>query len=486
MTQLDVWVDGWAAPLAAGLSAIVFAEVPVMGVGVPLVVVWLVAAGVFFTVYLRGIAVRGFRHAIELTLGRRDNSAQEGEVSHFQALSTALSGTVGLGNIAGVAVAIGLGGPGAAFWMLVAGVLAMSTKFAECTLGVMYRRILPDGTVSGGPMYYLDRGLAEHDRPRLGKALGGFYAVGIVIGCMGIGNMFQVNQAYVQFVGVTGGETSWFVGKGWLFGLIMAVLVAAVILGGLKAIARVTQILVPGMATLYLLTGLAVIAFNHEALPWALGQILTQAFSGEAAAGGALGALIIGFQRAVFSNEAGIGSAAIAHSAVRTRDPATEGHVALLEPFVDTLIICMVTALVIITTGYFEPGFAEGRDGIAMTSAAFARTFPLFPNLLAVAAILFAFSTMLAWSYYGLKGFTYLAGERRSLALGFKLVFCAFVVLGAMLQLSAVLDFSDAVVFLICIPNILGLYLLAPRLRQEVERYAAARRERAQIPPSEG
>ncbi len=384
---------------------------------------------------------------------------------------------MGIGNIAGVAVAIGLGGPGAAFWLAVAGFLGMSTKFAECTLGVLYRRQNPDGSVSGGPMYYLERGLAETGKARLGRFLGIFYALGIVIGCMGIGNMFQVNQAYSQFVGVTGGAESWFADKGWLFGFIMAVLVASVIVGGIRSIARVTQFLVPIMAVLYLGTGLIVIAFNAEALPWALREIVTQAFTGEAAAGGALGALIIGFQRAVFSNEAGIGSAAIAHSAVRTDRPTTEGHVALLEPFLDTLVICMVTALVIITTGYFEPEFATGRDGIAMTSAAFGRTFAFFPNLLAVAAILFAFSTMLAWSYYGLKGFTYLVGERDTLALGFKVVFCAFVVLGAMLQLTSILDFSDAMVFVICIPNILGLYLLAPRLRREMATYAAQRKQ---------
>lgn len=465
------------APLAAGVSALIFAEIRLFGVGVPLVVLWLVAAGVFFTFYLRGISIFGFRHAVGVVMGRHNRPGSQGEVSHFQALSTALSGTVGIGNIAGVAVAIGLGGPGAAFWLAVAGFLGMSTKFAECTLGVLYRHQNPDGSVSGGPMYYLERGLAETGKARLGRFLGIFYAVGIVIGGMGIGNMFQVNQAYTQFVGVTGGAESFFADKGWLFGLVMAGLVAAVIVGGIRSIARVTQFLVPIMAVIYLGTGLVVLAFNAEALPWALQEIITKAFTGEAAAGGALGALIIGFQRAVFSNEAGIGSAAIAHSAVRTERPATEGHVALLEPFIDTLVICMVTALVIITTGYFEPDFAAGRDGISMTSAAFGRTFAFFPNLLALAAILFAFSTMLAWSYYGLKGFTYLVGERDSLALGFKVVFCVFVVLGAMLQMTSILDFSDAMVFVICIPNILGLYLLAPRLRREMATYAAQREQ---------
>ncbi|MDZ7827002.1 MAG: alanine/glycine:cation symporter family protein [Gammaproteobacteria bacterium] len=443
-------------------------------------VLWLIAAGIFFTFRLGLVNVRGFGHALALVSGRAASgeARSDGEVSHFQALATAVSGTVGIGNIGGVAIAISMGGPGAAFWLLVAGLLGMSTKFAECTLGVRYRHRLADGHVSGGPMYYLQRGLAELGRPRLGVALGRFYAVGIVIGCMGLGNMFQANQAYSQFLGVTGGGDSWFADRGWLFGLAMAALVGSVILGGIRSIARVAGVIVPVMAVLYLGTALVVVFLNREALPWALGHILSDAFSGQAAAGGALGAMVIGFQRAVFSNEAGIGSASIAHSAVRTDHPASEGHVALLEPFLDTVVICMTTALVIITTSHLQPGFDTGLDGIAMTSAAFERAVPFFPPLLAAAAILFAFSTMLAWSYYGLKGWTFLVGERPGAEAGFKLVFCAFVVVGAMIELRAVLDFSDAMVFLICIPNILGLYLLAPKVREEMTRYAAWRKGR--------
>ena len=467
------------APAAKFLSSVIFFQVEIAGVGVPLVVLWLVSAGLFFTVWLGAINVRGFGHAVTLVSGRFRTGSDSGEVSHFQALSTAISGTVGIGNIGGVAIAITLGGPGAAFWLFVAGVIGMSTKFAECTLGVRYRKTLPDGSVSGGPMYYLEAGLAEEGRARLGRALGVFYAVGIVIGCMGIGNMFQSNQAFVQFVAVTGGETSWFADKGWLFGLVMAILVGGVILGGIRSIARVAQVVVPFMALLYLVTALIVIALNAEAVPWAIGQIVTNAFQTEAAAGGALGALVIGFQRAVFSNEAGIGSASIAHSAVRTDQPASEGYVALLEPFIDTVVICMATALVIITTGYYVPEFGAGVDGIAMTSAAFARVVPFFPPLLAIAAMLFAFSTMLAWSYYGLKGWTYLVGEGGAAEAGFKAVFCGFVMLGAMIQLTSVLDFSDAMVFVICIPNILGLYFLAPKVREEVARYAEFRARHA-------
>lgn len=480
MEGIDAAVDAVVAPAAALLSRIVFFELPIAGVGVPLVVLWLVAAGLFFTVYLRGIALWGFPVALRLLRGRPAtprggavSGAVSGEVTHFQALSTAVSGTVGIGNIGGVAVAIGAGGPGAAFWLCLAGVLGMATKFAECTLGVRHRRVHGDGRVSGGPMHYLEHGLAGRGRARLGRGLGVFYAVGIVIGCMGIGNMFQANQAFVQFVGVTGGEASPFAGRGWLFGLVMAALVGSVIIGGIRTIARVTQVLVPFMAILYLGTALTVLALNGAALPWAFTEIVRAAFTGEAAAGGALGALVVGFQRAVFSNEAGIGSASIAHSAVRTDRPASEGFVGLLEPFIDTVVICMTTALVIVTTTRLAPGFDAGLDGIAMTSAAFERVVPFFPPLLALAAILFGLSTMLAWSYYGLKGFTYLTGPSRGAEAGFKLVFCGFIVLGSMIELGSVLDFSDAMVFLICVPNIVGLYLLAPEVREELRRFLA-------------
>ena len=476
MSDIDAIVDAAVAPLTAALSAFVFFEVEIGGVGVPLVVAWLVAAGVFFTARLGLVNLRGFATGVRLVAGRGGHGGGEGEVSHFQALATAVSGTVGVGNIGGVAVAISLGGAGAAFWLFLAGFLGMATKFAECTLGVRYRRTHADGSVSGGPMHYLELGLAERGLPGFGRALGVFYAAGIVVGCLGIGNMFQSNQAFVQFVSVTGGETSWFADKGWLFGVALAVLVALVIVGGIRSIARVTQVVVPVMAVLYLGTAMVVIAANVEAVPAALAAMVTDAFTPPAAAGGALGALVIGFQRAVFSNEAGIGSASIAHSAVRTDQPASEGYVALLEPFIDTMVICMTTALVILTTAELAPGFAEGLDGIAMTSAAFERVVPFFPPLLAIAAMLFAFSTMLAWSYYGLKGFTYLAGEGALAANCYKAVFCAFIVLGAMIELGSVLDFSDATVFLICIPNIIGLYLLAPRVREEMARYAASSR----------
>jgi AGCS family alanine or glycine:cation symporter len=470
---IDTSVEALMRPVADGLAAVVFFPVPVAGAEVPFVVLWLVVGALFFTLRFRFISVRGFRHALRLVRSPLYPSSH-GEVSHFQALSTALSGTVGIGNIGGVAVAVSVGGPGAAFWLVAAGVLAMSTKFVECSLGVLYRRENADGSVSGGPMYYLERGLGERGWARLGRGLGVFYALGIVVGCLGIGNMFQSNQAFVQILGVTGGEASPLAGQGWLVGLVLAMAVGAVILGGIHSIARVTSRLVPIMAVLYLASAFVVIGLNAEALPWALGQMLGSAFTPDAAGGGALGAMVVGFQRALFSNEAGIGSATIAHSAVQTDEPMTEGFVSLLEPFLDTIVICQATALVIITTTYFEPEFATGLGGIEITSAAFGRVVSWSPLPLALAATLFAFSTMISWSYYGLKGVTYLVGESRAAENVFKLVFCTFVALGCMLKLEAILDFSDALVFLICVPNLFGLYVLTPVVRARMRAYAEA------------
>ncbi len=471
----DETINTATAPIAKWFGSVVFFKVPIGDAELPLVVLWLVVGALFFTLYMGFINIRGFKHAIELVRGDYANPKDAGEVSHFQALATAVSGTVGIGNIGGVAVAVTVGGPGATLWLIIAGFLGMSTKFVECTLGVKYRNENPDGSVSGGPMYYLRKGFAERDMEGFGKFVGAFYAVGICLGALGIGNMFQSNQAFVQFVNVTGGtQESWFADKGWLFGIVMALVVGSVIIGGIKSIARVTEKIVPFMAIFYCLFALIVIGMNYDAIPQAVANIFTGAMTGEGVVGGALGALIIGFQRAVFSNEAGIGSASIAHSAVRTNEPVTEGVVSLLEPFIDTIIICTITALVIGTAAVAEPGFAlVGQQGIAMTSAAFEREISWFPIPLAFAAMMFAFSTMISWSYYGLKGWTYLFGEGQTMDRVYKAIFCFFVALGCMVQLGPILDISDAFVFLICVPNILGLYFLAPIVKRETESYFA-------------
>ncbi len=469
--SIDQTVELWVGPLAATLSSIVFFEINFFGQMAPIIVLWLVIAALFFTVYLGFINLRGFGYALRIVKGDFKDPNADGEISHFQAVSTAISGTVGIGNIGGVAVAIGLGGPGAAFWLFLAGFFGMSTKLVECTLGVKYRKINKDGSVSGGPMYYLEMLLTEHQYPRLGKFLGGFYAVALVIGCFGIGNMFQSNQAYVQFVNVTGGDQSFFGERGWLFGMILGVTIGVVVIGGIRSIASLASKIVPFMGILYVVSALAILMMSAEYLPGAIALIISDAFSSQSATGGMVGAMIIGFQRAVFSNEAGIGSASIAHSAVRTDEPASEGLVSLLEPFIDTVLICTLSSLVIVATAYPAGLMETGLEGIELTSAAFEHHISWAPYPLALAGLLFAFSTILAWSYYGLQGWLYLVGDSLKAQLVFKFVFCGFVMLGSTIQLTAVLDFSDAMVFLISVPNIIGLYFFAPMVKREVYQY---------------
>ena len=471
---IDTAVESAIAPLAAALSSIVFYRLPLFGYEVPWIVLWLAVAASFFTLYLGFINLRGFALAFRLVRGDYHDPAAPGEISHFQAVATAVSGTVGVGNIGGVAVAIVIGGPGAAFWLIVAGFVSMSTKLVECTLGVKYRKHNPDGSVSGGPMYYLEHWLLKRNFPLLGKGLGKFYALSLVIGCLGIGNMFQSNQAYVQFVTITGGEASFFADKGWLFGLGIAALVGLVIIGGIRSIANVASKIVPFMAMLYMISALVIILMSAGHIPAAVQLIISSAFTLESATGGAVGAIIVGFQRALFSNEAGLGSASIAHSAVQTDHPASEGLVSLLEPFIDTVVICTLSSLVIVVTAYPAGLMDQGLEGIALTSAAFEHHVSWAPYPLALAALLFAFSTAISWSYYGLKAWTYLFSEHPLSANIFKVVFCGFLALGCMIQLSAVLDFSDAMVFLISVPNILGLYLYAPEVKREVAAFMAA------------
>jgi len=472
--SIDERISSAMNPVSSFIEGIVFYSIPVAGVNLPLIVLWLVAAGAFFTVYLGFINLRGPKHALELVRGQYSSPEDAGEVTHFQALATAVSGTVGLGNIAGVAVAITIGGPGATVWMIIAGFLGMSSKMAECTLGVKYRRTRPDGTVSGGPMYYLEKGVAEvTGRARAGKTLAILFSLSCIGGSIGAGNMFQANQATAQIIAVTGGADSPVTNFRWVVGLVFAVFVGAVILGGIKSIAKVTEKLVPLMAAIYLLAALVVILANLPAVPAAFAEIFTQAFALESATGGIIGALIVGFQRAAFSNEAGIGSAAIAHSAVQTNHPSTEGHVALLEPFIDTIIICTMTALIIVISGAYLDPVAGELGGVALTSAAFETVIPWFPNVLAIAVIAFAFSTMLTWAYYGMKSTGYIFNDSETAETVFKVIFCIFVIVGASLSLGPVIGISDSMLFLMAIPNVIGLYILASTLKKEIFTYRA-------------
>lgn len=441
---------------------------------------WLVSGALFFTIYFKFINFTGFKTAIDIVRGKYDKEEDEGEVSHFQALTAALSGTVGLGNIGGVAIAVSLGGPGATFWMIIAGLLGMSSKFVECTLGVKYRTV-KDGVVYGGPMYYLQKGFSdlrmniggvEKSYGKIGKVFAIIFAIACVGGSFGGGNMYQSNQAFSQFSGLDFVQEhfTWLSRNGWAFGLALALLVGVVILGGIKRIASWTDKIVPFMVGVYVLSALFIILYNYYEIPHAFNIIFEGAFSPTAIGGGVVGVMIQGFKRSAFSNEAGVGSASIAHSAVKTDEPVTEGLVALLEPFIDTVVVCTMTALVLVITGFHNN---ETLQGVELTSAAFGSVEMIswFPKVLTVAVILFAFSTMISWSYYGSQAWAYLFGKQKWVDISYKVLFCFFIVVGAAANLGPVIDFSDAMIFLMSFPNIIGLIFLTPVVKNELSKF---------------
>ena len=478
----------------------IFSEIPFTDtIKIPWVLIVLIGGALFFTIYFKFINFTGFRTAIKVVQGKYEDiekhgvdslygdqtpggdiietmkaEGADGEVSHLQALTAALSATVGLGNIAGVAVALSIGGPGATFWMIIAGLLGMASKFAECTLGVKYRDVGEDGTVYGGPMYYLTKGLKEKGAGGIGKVLAVLFAIFVVGGSFGGGNMFQANQAAAQFTKLFNltGENA-----GMYFGIVMAVLVAVVIIGGIKRIASVTEKVVPFMAGIYVLAALIILFANFTLIDDAFMAIFNGAFTPLAGLGGVIGVMIQGVRRGAFSNEAGVGSAAIAHSAVRTKYPASEGIVALLEPFVDTVVICTMTALVIVITN-FDGGFMEYgveiKEGVEITATAFDTVIPHFSIVLTIAVILFAFSTMISWSYYGMQGWVFLFGKGKITDLIYKILFLLFVVVGASISLGAVIDFSDAMIFAMVVPNIIGVVMLSPVIKKELTKYMNA------------
>lgn len=461
----------------------------------------LILGAAYFTIYFKLINFRKIGVAVNIVRGKYDDidhhesipaagestpggdnietiaiEGKEGEVSHFQALTAALSATVGLGNIAGVAIAVSIGGAGATFWMIIAGFLGMASKFVECTLGVKYRDINSEGIVYGGPMYYLTKGLDSLGLQSLGKVLAVLFAIFVVGGSFGGGNMFQVNQAFQLVQNITGGESSALAGNGWIFGIVMAILVGIVIIGGIKKIAKVTDKIVPFMVVIYVAASIFVLVAKYDMIGWAFGEIINGAFSPSGVAGGVVGVLVQGFRRAAFSNEAGVGSASIAHSAVKTKYAASEGLVALLEPFIDTVIVCTMTALVLIITGNVNPENASLNDAqaILLTSGAFESVISWFPYVLTIAVILFAFSTMISWSYYGYQGWAYLFGRSKRMEYAYKSIFCAFVVIGAAASLGSVIGFSDAMIFAMMVPNMVGLVLLAPKVKKELDKYMKA------------
>ncbi len=458
-------VDEAFAPVANIINRIVFFSLKAGSADIPLVVVGLGLSSIALTLAFRFLNIRGFFHAWKILIkGAPTDQNTKGEISHFEALSAALSGTIGLGNIASVPIAIALGGPGAIFWMLVAGFFAMSTKFAECTLAVKYRRIGPDGRVSGGPMYYIEAAFLRLKRPRLGKVLAVAFALMAVGASVSI---FQINQAYVQFERVAHVEAP------FLFGAVLATLVAVIVLGGIKSIARVTSRLVPAMCVLYLGAGFIILAVNAAQIPSVFGQIWAGAFGLDAAAGGAIGAIINGLKRATYSSEAGTGSSAIAHSAVRTNNPLTEGYVGLVEPFIDTIVVCLTTGLIVLVTGAWQSGLPMG---IGMTSYAFESVFPWFSYILCASVILFAFSTAVSWAYYGSKAVGYLTGDNARIDVVYKLALCGVLSIGAMVQLAHIVDFIDAMLFAMAIPNLIAVFILLPELKRDLAVYEKSRK----------
>jgi AGCS family alanine or glycine:cation symporter len=485
LAEIDNAINSAFAPITEVFSSIVFVPITVGDISFPAVVAWLIAAGVIVTIYLGFIQFRGLKVSFDVVRGKFSAKDDPGEVPHFQALTSALSGTVGLGNIAGVGAAMALGGPGATFWMICAGLLGMATKFAECTLGVKYRQVHEDGTVSGGPFRYLPVAFAKFGRIPA-KILTGIFAVAILFFGAAGGNMFQANQTFAQVQNVTGGADGFLgnAGAALIFGIILAVLVGLVIIGGMKSIGATTSRLVPAMGVVYVVACLTVILVNFNQVPAAFAAIIDGAFSPEGMAGGVLGVMIVGFQRAAFSNEAGLGSAPIAHSTVKTRRPVSEGFVALFEPLVDTVIICTMTALAIIIAG--APSLQAGidqvqagdgaPDGVILTSDAFATVLPWFPVVLAVAVVLFAFSTLITWFYYGLKAWEFLFGRSRTSDNIFRGLYLFFTVAGCVLTFSEVIAFSDAALFLCAFVNLLGVYMLLPVIKKEMKEYLADRR----------
>lgn len=462
--ELDQAINYFFAPAANWVFKIIFFE-PIPGI--PFILVWLAGAGVFLTVYFKFINFTSFKLALRTIRGRYSKPSDAGEITHFQALTAALSATVGLGNIAGVAIAISLGGPGAAFWMIIVGFFAMTTKFSECTLAVRYREIDADGKVSGGAMHYLKKGLAERGFGKLGTPLAFVFAILCVGASLGGGNMFQINQVCSQFIEISGGSESILANYRWVFGTTIAILVGTVIIGGITRIASVTSRLVPLMCIVYVSGALTVLFTHFSHIPEAIGLIITKAFEPDAYVGGIVGAILIGIRRGTFSNEAGIGSAPIAHAAVKTSKPASEGIVALLEPFIDTVVVCSMTALVIVITGNYGEELTQ-VEGITLTSQAFASVISWFPFVLFVAVTLFAFSTMISWSYYGQQAWASLFGNSKIADLSFKLLFCVCIIIGSAMSLGSVIDFTDGMLLGMCFPNLLGVYLLLPVIKEEL------------------
>ena len=467
--NLDQKIESLIEPFSSFITNLIFTSFSIQNNQVPLVVIWLVIASLFFTFYFRFINIRAFKQGWLVAIGKFDKPDAPGEITHFQSFTAAMSGTIGLGNIAGVAVAISIGGPGAMLWMIIMAFFGMTLKFVEVSLGHKYRVIHSDGTVSGGAIRYLSDGMKECGFPKFGKFLAFFFAICCIGGSFGGGNMFQANQAFQQIIIATGGADSFFFDKGWLGGLIFSIVVGLIIIGGIKSIGKVTSKLVPFMGGVYCLTCLFIIFSNYSEIPNAISLIVNGAFNSQATVGGIIGVMLAGVKRAVFSNESGIGSAPIAYAPAKSDNHLNTGFMSLLSPFVDTILICSMTAFVIIITGSYLN--SSGIQGVELTSKAFSSVFIWFPSLLAFAITLFAISTLITWSYYGLRCWTYIFGQNSLSVYSYKSIFLVFIVIGTSMNLTNVINFSDAMIFAMSIPNLIGIYFLAPRLQKDLKNY---------------
>ncbi len=469
--NVDAFIDKHIAPVSDAVADIIFYPINVFGNNVPLIIFWILFAGIFFTFYLKGIAVWGFKHAIDnLTRKSDKDTDSNGEVSSFQALATALSGTIRIGSIAGVAISISIGGPGAAFWIFFGAVLGMSIKFIEASLAVKYRRFNLDGTVSGGPMHYIAHGLTRKKLRWLGQPLSVIFAILCIGGGITGGNMIQINQTAHQIIFITGGENSIFHGYTWIIGLMAAILIGLVIVGGIKSIAKVTTILTPTMCLLYIISGLIVIGYHFTEIPAGIALIVKEAFHPTAVAGGVFGVIIIGLRRSVQSNEAGTGAAAIVYATAQTKEHISQGFVALLETFL-TGVLCLFTSFAIVFSGVLDNSQIGQISGIELASNAFQSVIPFFPVILSIIAVLFAMSTLISWGYYGQKAWTFLFGEGKKRVLTFDLLYCLFIVIGSAMNVQSIINITDAMMIAMCVPNIIVLYILAPEIKEDLKEY---------------
>jgi len=469
--NVDDFMDKHIAPISDTVASWIFFPVKIGSSEVPLIIFWILAAGIFFTLFFRGISVWGLKHAVDVVIKPSDKSSDgNGEVSSFQALATALSGTIGIGSIAGVAISISIGGPGAAFWIFAGAILGMSIKFVEASLAVKYRRFNLDGTVSGGPMHYIAHGLTRKKMRWLGQPLSAIFAVLCIGGGITGGNMIQINQSAHQLVFITGGEHSFLHGYTWVFGLIVAILIGMVVVGGIKSIAKVTTVLVPTMCLMYIVSGFIVIFANFANIPSAIALIFREAFHPTAVAGGVFGTIIIGLRRSVQSNEAGTGAAAIVYATAQTKEHISQGFVALIETFL-TGVLCLFTSFAIIFSGVLDNAHIGQISGIELASNAFQSVIPFFPYVLSLIAIMFALSTLISWAYYGQKAWTFLLGEGKKRVLTFNIIYCIFIVIGSAMNVRSVIEITDAMMIAMCVPNIIALYILCPEIKNELKQY---------------